>query len=179
MVSVLKKRDFSDGGIFADVIIPTKMPIPVEIMKYTFGDQIFTCEKFLPKTSQMGLLKQIWGLKGFEMEWCPCKTEHLILIEEYRLLKRNFAVSQISKRDFTSREGMFYGKMDLTHTKTPLPNFVIEHLFGFMMDYYNSVPEGECFKSSQYHIRILKQIFGFFEKSSKVCFCSVGTHLIL
>ena len=33
--------------------------------------------------------------------------------------------------------------------------FVIDHLFGFMMDYYNSVPEGECFKSQQYHINIL------------------------
>ena len=179
MVSILKTKDFYDGGRFSHVIIPTKLPIPVEIMKYIYGEQIFKCDKFLPKISQMGLLKQIWSIKGFEMEWCLCKTEHLILMEEYKNIKRNFSVSQMDKNDFISKRGMHFGKMDLTNPEIPLPSFVVEHLFCFMMDYYNSVPEGECFKSPQYHINVLKRIFGFFDKFPKICVCSMGTHLIL
>ena len=177
MVTLLKKEDFYNDGLFSHIILPNKLPIPLEIMHYIYGEQVYTCDRFLPKTTQMFLLKYIWKIKGFEMEWCLCKTNHLILLEEYNALVKNFKVSQLEKKSFTDKQGLYYGRINLDNLWAPLPQFVIEILFGFMMEYYNSVPEGECFKSTQYHCSILKKIFGFFDKHVKICNCSVGTHL--
>ena len=177
---IMNKDDFFDGGIFSNIDIPTKLPLPPFVLHTLYGD-FNDCDRFIPpKSSQMGLLKQMWKLKGFEMEWCLCKTDHLVPIEEYTMAKRNLSVSQLSKEFFTEICGCFYGKMDLNCTKPPLPDFVIKKiLFYFMMDYYNSIPEGECFKSTQYHLTILRKIFWMLGHSSKICNCSFGTHLVL
>lgn len=179
MVTILKEEDFFDGGLFCNLILPTRLPVPLEIMQHIYGEEIFKCDQFLPKSSQMGLLKYIWKIKGFEMEWCLCKQDHLVLLEEYNSVKRNFSVSQLQKKDFTQKDGLHYGRFNLSCTQAPLPSFVIQQLFCFMKEYYNSVPDGECFKSPQYHVNILKKLFGFFGKNPKVCLCSFGPHLIL
>ena len=102
----------------------------------------------------MFLLKYIWKIKGFQMEWCLCKTNHLISLEEYNALVKNSKVSQLDKKSFIEQQGDNYGRINLDDLHSPLPQFVIELLFGFMMEYYNSVSEGECFKSKQFHCRI-------------------------
>lgn len=176
MVTLLKKEDFYNGGLFAHVILPSKLPIPIEIVQHIYGEQ--ACDRFITKRTQMFLLKYIWKIKGFEMEWCLCKTNHLILLEEYNALVKNSKVCQLDKETFTDIRGLNYGRIDLNHLQTPLPQFVIKLLFGFVMVYYNSLPEGECFKSDQYHCSILKKIFGFYGKRVQICNCSFGTHLV-
>ena len=84
MANRLKKEDFFDDGMFSNLILPTKLPIPTEIVEHVYGVK---CGKILAKSCQLNLLKHIWKLKGFEMEWCVCKTEHLIISTEYNEAK--------------------------------------------------------------------------------------------
>ncbi len=72
MAILLKEVDFNDGGLFSDLDIPTKLPVPAKIMQYVYGEN-----NFLDESSQMGLLKYIWKLKGFEMDISLCKG-HLV-----------------------------------------------------------------------------------------------------
>ena len=73
MAILLKEDDFNDGGLFSDLDIPTKLPVPAKIMQYVYGEE----NNFLDESSQMGLLKYIWKLKGFEMDISLCKG-HLV-----------------------------------------------------------------------------------------------------
>ena len=80
MAILLKEDDFNDGGLFSDLDIPTKLPVPAKIMEYVYGEEYLnTNETFfcLDKSSQMNLLKYIWKLKGFEMDISLCKG-HLV-----------------------------------------------------------------------------------------------------
>ena len=74
---------------------------------------------------------------------------------------------------------MHYQKLDMDCliATTPLPQFIIDHKFGFLFDYYNSIPEGKCFKSIDFEIKLLQKIYGFAGRKSKICVCSFGTHL--
>ena len=95
MAFPLTRADFQEGGKFFDVDIPTELPLPVKIFKYIYHKSTPKCDKHINKISQMGMLKSIWRLKDVQMEWCLCKQDHLVPLEEYILVKRDFSASQI------------------------------------------------------------------------------------
>ena len=187
MAIPLQKTDFEKGGKFYNLDLPTKLPLPRSLLNSIYSDKFPKCDKFISKSSQLGLLKYMWHLKDVEVEWCLCQQNHLLPITLHHKIKRQLKFSKLTKKDFIISEdidkvlqkGKYHGKLDMNciTAELPLPDYITEPMFNCIRNFYDAIPEGECFKSPKYQIKVLKKMYGYVGRPSKICVCSLGTHL--
>ena len=187
MAIPLQKTDFEKGGKFYNLDLPTKLPLPRSLLNSIYSDKFPKCDKFISKSSQLGLLKYMWHLKDVEVEWCLCQQNHLLPITLHHKIKRQLKFSKLTKKDFIISEdidkvlqkGKYHGKLDMNciTAELPLPDYITEPMFNCIRNFYDAIPEGECFKSPKYQIKVLKKMYDYVGRPSKICVCSLGTHL--
>ena len=187
MAIPLQKTDFEKGGKFYNLDLPTKLPLPRSLLNSIYSDKFPKCDKFISKSSQLGLLKYMWHLKDVEVEWCLCQQNHLLPITLHLKIKRQLKFNKLTKKDFIISEdidkvlqkGKYHGKLDMNciTAELPLPDYITEPMFNCIRNFYDAIPEGECFKSPKYQIKVLKKMYDYVGRPSKICVCSLGTHL--
>lgn len=167
----LVENDFLEGGIFYHLILTKELPLPKEILEHIYGK---CCH--LDKFVQIMLLKKIWKLKGVEMCLCLCLSDdHLVTKDELaeQLAKEN----QIKIIDF-EENGIFESIPLCNNDSLPINNLILNHVWGGL-SYYNEIPEGKCFKSDEYQILLLQEVYKckYHSIYSEICDCK--KHLIL
>ena len=187
MAIPLQKTDFEKGGKFYNLELPTKLPLPRSLLNSIYSDKFPKCGKFISKSNQLGLLKYMWHLKDVEVEWCLCQQNHLLPITLHHKIKRQLKFNKLTKKDFIISEdidkvlqkGKYHGKLDMNciTAELPLPDYITEPMFNCIRNFYDAIPEGECFKSPKYQIKVLKKMYDYVGRPSKICDCSLGTHL--
>ena len=187
MAIPLQKTDFEKGGKFYNLDLPTKLPLPRSLLNSIYSDKFPKCDKFISKSNQLGLLKYMWHLKDVEVEWCLCQQNHLLPITLHHKIKRQLKFNKLTKKDFIISEdidkvlqkGKYHGKLDMNciTAELPLPDYITEPMFNCIRNFYDAIPEGECFKSPKYQIKVLKKMYDYVGRPSKICDCSLGTHL--
>ena len=147
MGKLLKAEDFTEGGVFQNLILSKELPIQGEVIKYIYGSELgevnpsmrFTCENDLDQHSMLNLLKKMWELKGIKMYKCPCQShDHLVSLLDYQE-----QINPLQSTDF--EENGIFNEITLS-PELPLPPLIIKHVFGNLSK-FDQIIEGKCFKS--------------------------------
>ena len=163
----LLNTDFLKGGIFYQVSLSDQLPIPKIITDYLYGDQ---CICDLDISSKLNLLIYIWKLKGIKMFKCACQNNHLVSEEFFDQIHK---IKKLEKKDFQPN-GLFH---DLHIPPTlPLPSDLINYIFKDFIT-FETIPEGSCFKSNNYQIKLLK-LFWQFQNGIPANISKCKSHLI-
>lgn len=165
----LSANDFLEGGQFFHLTVEKKLPIPKDILQYLYGN-CFEMDKLL----QVNLLKYVWKLKGVEMFKCLCHSNaHLITKEEYN--EQQNKQNHLKKEDFFENGKLF--DVDLK-TDLPMDLSILKHVWG-ELSYFENIENGECFKSNEYLLQLMKEAYNLKYKDIDACICICRNHLII
>lgn len=165
----LKREDFLEGGIFENTNFSKELPLPNEVLDYTFNG--LKCD--VDKLIQIRLLKYIWELKGVKLYNCQCKSnEHLITKEEFDNQLSSYR--EITADEF--KEGGIFDGLQLSKT-LPINQEIISYVWG-NLSYYENIEEGKCFKSDEYQLQILKKCYNFQKYGVIPFICLCKKHLM-
>lgn len=166
----LKESDFLPGGIFQDLVLPRELPTPKEILKYVYEKDFCNLDKLV----HLNLLKKAWELKGVFLFNCKCQTHGHLLTQTECQEQKDFC-QKLDTSDF-KENGVFHN-LELT-PNLPLDPIILKHIWG-KLSYFDSIPEGKCFKSDEYQLQILKACFEFKYKDVFPFICTCKKHLII
>ena len=162
----LREEDFAEGGLFQNVNVSHELPIPTEILTHVYGD----CNQ-LDKIVQINLLKYIWNLKGITMYPCLCRShDHLLTKEQYD--EQQQKNKPLHPKDF-EENGVWHNI-----SFDELPPIMLKKVWGDL-SYFDLIPDGKCFKSVEYQLKLLQQFYFHKYKNSFSFICTCKKHLVV
>ena len=171
MFQKVVKEDFLEGGVFENILLPTCLPIPNEILVYMYGDICqMELKHQLDQLSQINLLKNLWELKGVEMFKCQCQSQDHLLTKEIFEEHSKFGV--LTREQF--KVGGMFENIELS-SKLPLHPLLVNYI-GENISHFKDIPEGQCFKSDKYLLNILQKCFNW-KHHSPTFVCQCQKHL--
>ena len=159
--------DFEEGGKFYNIVLHESLPVPPEIMRYIYGGDY--CE--IENSTELNLLKFLWKVKGKRMYSCLCKSkEHLVCYCAHENQIEMFR--DIKVEDFKTG-GIF--ENIVINSKLPLNEEILDYMVGCISK-FDAMPDGHCFKSNEYQIKILQRCYQY-KNESTTFICNCKKHL--